>query len=128
MHRIQCWHMKILIQDVRTTWRKIPSCPPIGLKLENLLPCICQKLRNPPAPIQTCAKVHVLGITIPELQMYITPSPNLEHKQPRTIMALDGVHATASNCSLLIPAYMHQKPCPKSHKRLDRFPPSSNSN
>lgn len=122
MHRIQCWHMKILIQDVRTTWRKIPSCPPIGLKLENLLPCICQKLRNPPAPIQTCAKVHVLGITIPELQMYITPSPNLEHKQPRTIMALDGVHATARNCSLLNSRLHASKAFSKESQEARSFP------
>lgn len=84
----------------------------------------CETLRH---PIQTCAKVHGLGITIPDsrcisLQVLIRNPNNREQ-----IMVLDDVHATARNFSRLIPAYTHQNPNSRSHTTLDRFPPSSNS-
>lgn len=75
-----------LIQDVRTTWRKrqgsnsegrnsvlSPNWTETGEACCPAFAKTCETLRH---PIQTCAKVHGLGITIPELQMHITPSLN----------------------------------------------------
>lgn len=107
----------------------IPSCLPIGLKLEKPVALHLPKLAKPSGtPSRRVRKSMDWESRFPNsrcisLRVLIRNPNNREQ-----IMVLDDVHATARNCSLLIPAYMHQNPNSKSHTTLDRFPPSSNSN